>query len=235
MIKWIFLSWFLFQQTIGLFAQPVLGDTSFVSKAEANSRAIYVDRMKDHIHLFEGSNYRLFQSRNDQHPYFNVDWSVGVIFYNGNLYANEEIFYNTFKDKVIIQEYYGGNFSQLVSDKIDYFIVDGHRFIRITAPSVKSGFYDLLVDGEIKLYVKRSKEFKQTVSTSEIVEEFKEINKYYLFRNNQFYPVKNKRSVRLVLSDFEDELNQYIRNERLEFRNTFERTIIKITKYCNEL
>jgi hypothetical protein len=191
--------------------------------------------MEDHIHLFEGSDYRLFQSSNDQHPYFNTDWSVGVIFYNGNLYANEEILYNTFKDKVIIQEYYGGNFIQLVPEKIDYFVVDGHKFVRITAPSMKSGFYDLLVDGEIKLYARRSKEFKQIVSTSGIVNTFREINKYYLFRNNQFHPVKNKRSVRLVLSNFEDELNQYIRSERLKFRNTFESTVIKITKYCNEL
>jgi hypothetical protein len=234
MVKRLLIGLLLFQQTIAVFAQT-LADTSFIPRAEVNARAIYKDRMRDNVHLFEGSDYRPYESSNDQHPYFDQDWLVGSLFYNGSLYTNEEILYNTFKDKVIVQDYFGSNSIQVVAEKVDYFSIDGHTFVRITDASIKPGFYDLLVDGEIKLYAKRSKEFKEVISSLTIVEEFKEINRYYLFRNDKFYPVKNKRSVRFVLSDFDEELRRYIRSEKLQFRGAFESTVIKITQFCNEL
>ena len=224
----------LAQSTV-VFGQ-ILADTSFVSIAEKNARSIYKERMKDHVHLFEGKDYKFYESDNDQHPYFNPDWSVGSVFYNGSLFTNEEILYITYKDEVVIQDFYGANFIQLIAEKVDYFTLDGHTFVYITDPSVKSGFYDLLVDGEIKAYAKRGKEFKENISSAGIEVEFRETNKYFIFRNNKFYPVKGKRSVRLVLSDHEAAVKQFIRSEKLQFRKkSVENTIVRITQYCNGL
>ena len=233
MIDTLRLLLFLLLSSTWLHAQTNLADSTILTFAEANARAIYKNRIVDNVHLYEGVDYKPYQGRNDQHPYFNINWSVGSVFYNGSLYTEEEILYDILNDKVIIQDYFGGSFIQLVSEKVDYFYLDGHKFVWIADPTIKAGFYDLLVDDVIKLYVRRSKEFKQVISASEVVDEFKEINKYYLVRNNTFYPIKNKRSVRTVLSDYEEKINQLIRDQNLQFRDSFEESVILLTRFCN--
>lgn len=234
-MKKLHLIWIIFSPISWLSAQSYSADSSYVSAALLNAQTIYKEKIKDNIHLFEGIDYRPYHNSNDQHPYFKEDWLVGSVFYNGSLFTNEEMLYDIFKDKIIIQDYFGGNSVQLVSEKVDYFLLDGHTFVWIPNSELQPGFYDLLVDGEIKFYARRTKEFKEIISSNTIEEEFNEKNKYYLFRNNTFYPIKSKRSVRLVLSDFEDNVNKILREQTLPFRRDFERSVISIIKSCNEL
>ena len=216
-------------------AQPFSSDSDFISVAASVASEIYSERMKDHIHLYDGSDYRIYSKNGDQHPYYNEDWEVGSVFYNGSLYSNEEMLYDLYRDQVIIQDFYGGNFIQLVAEKIDHFNLNDHTFVRISDKEIPSGFYDLRVDGEIKFYIKRSKAFKEVVTSDAVVDEFKTINKYYIYRNNTYYQVKNKRTVRLILRDYEDSINPFIKKEHLDFRSNFEYSMIRLIQFCNGL
>ncbi len=208
---------------------------SVTEEAISNAKDVYARAMVDQIHLFEGRSYTVYSSQRDEHPYYYEDWMSGTIFYNGHPYYHDAILYDIFRDQVIVRDFYGGNWIQLISEKVDYFILNDHKFARIENAGVKDGFYDQLVEGEIKFYVSRSKEFVQEVSSAEIKNKFEGYDRYYLFRNETFYRVKNKRSLLTILSDFQREIDQYIKQNDIHFRKNFEMSAIKITQFCNGL
>lgn len=235
MFKKLILVWSQCLLISTVFAQTDLVDTSFISAAKANLHEFYSNKLVDQIQLYNGGHYTPYDATGKEHPYFLEELEEGSIFYYGYLYKNEEMLYNTFTDKIIINDFYSVNLIQLISEKVDYFLLAGHTFVRLNHPSLKSGFYDLLVDGDIKLYAKRFKQFKEEIDAYEVKNKFTEKSNYYIFRDGNYYPVKNKRTVRNVLSDFDKELDQYIRKNKIVFRGTFESSVSRLIEFCNAL
>jgi hypothetical protein len=175
---------FLAIQCVG---QQLPADTLFLTTAKNNQIKLYTDYIAGQTRLNNGSEHRDYLSRNDEHPYFGVDdWAYGTIIYDEEFYENVPLFYDLNRDKVITEHSINGAKLELISEKIVRFSMAGHTFQRLKRDESKiisEGFYDLLYDGKTKVYVKREKSLQQRVESNDIIFNFEEKNRVYVFKD----------------------------------------------------
>src|SRR5882762_9573262 len=170
------------------FSQTHAPDSVFLLSAVKNAHELYTRSLGVGSHLLNGVQYKEHNANFDDvgHPYFESDdWVEGSVNYDGELYEDVAILYDLVSEKVVIEHPYAGIKLELISEKIDYFSLPGHRFVRLDADtmknsSIRTGFYDVLYDGRVKFYVKRHKEKKEEIAQGEIQVEFIEIDRLYI-------------------------------------------------------
>lgn len=213
-----------------LYGQRIPQDSAFVKVAAKNTLSSYSKVFEFYTPLYSGSEYIKYSSLRNEHPYFlDDDFTVERIQYLGHEYEEVDLLYDLVHDEVI---FYGGKMIKLVPENINYFTRLGHLFIRLDDPGIPTGFYDLLYTGEIKVLVKRSKIlFEEKRSDKQIIREFKEQNKYYIFKSGMYHSVKSKKSLLQLFGNKKQEIAQYMRQNNILFNQDRERAIVKITEY----
>jgi len=154
------------------------------------------------------------------------------------VFNNVDLLYDEVKDCVILQD--STHRIQLVSQRLQGFTVFNQPFVRLekdaNTPIVASGFYQILYDGEIKLYKKEVKIITEKfTNTPELKVLFEKVFYYYIKKGNRFYPIEKKKDFLKILNDKGKDLNDFIINERLNFRKDKDNTLIKIVTYYNQI
>jgi hypothetical protein len=215
-------------------AQALPSDSVFLSGVDKNALASYSKLFQSYNQLYSGSEFIKYTSPGDEHPYFLVDeFTAERIQYNGQEYQDVEILYDLEHDDVIL---FGGKMIKLISERITYFTRLGHVFVRMDQPGMPKGFYDLLYDGEIKVLVKRNKLlFVEKRTDKEVIREFREQNKYYIFKSGMYNAVKSKKSVLQLYGDKKQEIKQYLRQTNILFNQGREEAMVRITEYYSSI
>ncbi|MBL0745164.1 hypothetical protein JI741_28295 [Chryseolinea sp. Jin1] len=205
-------------------------DTAFISASAGRAQQLYTNAFQGQARLFNGTEYRLYQSRNDEFPlYLRDDWTNGAVLYDGEHYDNVSLVYDISTDKVVVEHMLNGAEIQLIAEKVSWFSMSGHTFVRIDGDKtngVKSGFYDLLYDGPSKVYAKREKMLQESIESQVIVSRFEEKNHLYILRNGVFVPVKKKSSVLKVFSDRKSDVKSALNKSKIRFRKDREKAIV---------
>lgn len=215
-------------------------DTAFLSTTSNDARNLYLAAVKTQRHLYNGSQYADYDPIEDEHPYFiDSDWSNGWIIYDHERYDNTPLLYNINNDK-IVAEHYAGAFIDLIAPKVTAFHIHGHTFKRFTRTddkrgNINEGFYDILYDGNVKVVAKRLKKFVQQVHLEGYENSFEEKVQYYVVRDQSFFPVRSKNNLLEVLSDQKQALRQFVRTNKLPFKNQREQAMIKVAAYYDTL
>jgi hypothetical protein len=225
--------------TIQCAGQITNSDTAFLAKA----KLIPVEKYSQFIHgqsrLYNGSEYRDYLSRNDEHPYFGIDdWVYGEMVYDDELYLNVPLFYDLSRDKVISEHILNGAKLELVSEKIQWFTMDGHTFVRLQKDKdgvIVTGFHERLYDGTTKVFARREKMLQQRVESNDIIALFEDRNRLFILKAGQYFPVKNKGTVMGVFSDRKQEIKSFINKSKLRFKSSRESDIVKVSDYYDSL
>src|SRR5437868_11207273 len=93
--------------------------------------------------LLNGSTYIEYKPQKDEHPYFLPEWYSGSIVYDGEQFDNVALLYDLNADVLVTENIYGANKIQLVSEKVDRFIIEKHLFVLLTGQKIENGFYEL--------------------------------------------------------------------------------------------
>ncbi len=224
------------------FCQTKQTDTLFVQSAAKNAREVYSESSSVQSHLYNGVQYKEYNIRNNDegHPYFvSDDWLDGSIGYDGAVFENIPILYDLVNDKVVIEHGYSHVKLELISEKIAYFFLPGHRFVRLAGDAIRNspvstGFYELPYDGRVKFYVKWQKKLEKKVNTQEVLSLFLDNNRFLIYKDGKFIPVKSKSSVLTVFSDRKSVLRKYIRQSRIHFRPDRAQAIARVVKFYDE-
>ncbi|MFM9837394.1 MAG: hypothetical protein ACKVOQ_03965 [Cyclobacteriaceae bacterium] len=216
------------------FSQNPLKDTAQISAIES-AKEIYTQTMKGQGQFYNGGDYIDYQQIEDEHPYFlSNNWIVGSIHYDGEIYENVGLLYNTLTDNVIVEYYHSSTMIQLVKEKLLYFTVYGQTFFNIQNNALQSGFYERLCNGKVKVFAKRFKVFQKKTSFAN-QQSFEEKSKYYIFKNGIYHAVKSKNSVLSVTGDQKKEVKQFLNKNGLQFGKSREMSIIKAVEFYNNL
>jgi hypothetical protein len=198
------------------------GDSALLSTASGRFKDLYYRSLGPELHLYSGVSYKEFKfNKNDEgQPYFESrEWVLGDVFYNGILFEGIPMIYDVVNDQVVIDHKYGRVKMGLISEKVSYFVIGKHRFVRLEGePSLKAGFYELVFDGTVKCYAKWKKNRIEAVKAREMQVQYEDQNRYYILKDNRFYNVKSKASVMDVLKDKRPTLQKDIRKYHLNFR-----------------
>lgn len=231
------LSFFLI--TSSGFAQPTKPDTTFLTSAKEHQIAIYNRYIHGQSRLYNGSEYRDFFSKNDEHPYFGIDdWSYGDILYDEELYKNIPLFYDIYHDKVITEHLLNGAKLELISEKVQRFSFSGHTFVRLQkneSNDISEGFYDRLYDGHTKVYCRREKQLQQKVESNTIIARFIERTRIFILSKGTYFAVKKKGSVLDVMGDRKQELKSFLKKNKISYGQDRERAIVRLAEYYDSL
>ena len=140
----------------------------------------------------------------------------GNIAYDGQTYYDIPLKYDVFNDEVILQ-LTGKNsvtILQPFKELITSFNITNRRFERIENKTTEdgdefSGFYEeLLKTPQLTVFKKHRKKRLKRIKRKTLIYQFKLKNPYYfLYYQNKYYSVKNKRDFIQLFPDFKEEIN----------------------------
>jgi len=223
--------------------QEALNDSAFLAQARSQAISLYDDAMNRQLGLYNGREYNPFSENSNDHPYFESEyWEQGSITYYGERYDSVAMQYDLLNDVLVIEHYdQSGYMAEVLlhTEKVDHFDLLGHTFFRLSADTahvlgLRSGFYDLLYDGEHKVFCKRRKLLKERIESGAVKVDFLVRENFYLVKEGRVYPLKSKKSVLKVLADKRRALNQYVRSEVRDFRDK-EKIFVDLVRYYESL
>lgn len=224
--------------TLVCYCQAPKNDTLFLAQAKKRTLILYEDAIQDQSRLYNGNDYLIYFSKEEEHPYFGSDdWTDGSIVYWGELYENVPLLYDISSDQIVI-EHVRGNPLRLHPEKVQQFTITDHTFVRLLRDDknkIPDGFYDRLYEKNLKVYAKYSKTYRETLQAPKIISEFDASVRYYLVQDGNFHVVKSKRSVLQVLADRKSELKNFLRKNKISFQNDREKAIVRLAEYYDTL
>lgn len=216
-------------------------DTAFVSAATKNALQFYRNAIGAQARLYNGSKYSPPEQTFEQHPYFlSVDWLQGDVDYDGELFREVPLMLDLSNGQLITEHYSNGQSLQLVEDKVHHFMIAGHYFENIHNESVGnslpgSGFYEILYGGDTKVIVKRQKIIHDEIENTVVVRTFDEKNRYFVFKEGAFHPVKTRASVLKLLENQKQQLKKFLRQNRVRFKDNRESALTRVAEYYDGL
>jgi len=215
--------------------QQLPTDTIFLTSAKNNQIRLYTDYIDGQSRLNNGSEHRDYLSRNDEHPYFGEDdWQYGSIVYDEESYENVPLFYDLSRDKVITEHSINASKIELISEKIERFSMAGHTFQRLKrdeSKTITEGFHDVLYDGKTKVYVRREKALQQKVESNDIIFNFQQKNRVYVFKDGVYHPVKKKGTLIDIFGDKKQEVRAFLNKGGTKYKRDRENAIARVAEF----
>jgi hypothetical protein len=197
--------------------------------------------MSIHSHLYNGSEYVDYDNFFIGHQYFETDdWEDGTVHYDGILYRDVPLQFDIRQDELVTDNFAGPLRIRLVSQKVRQFTLLGHTFVRIVSDSlqntgVRTGFYDQLYAGGVTLLSKRNKIIEEYIENGKLVSEFIQKDRYYILKDGRYHSVKSKKSVLSLYADRRKELQKYLRENKVRFRENPEYAMVLMTRHYDSL
>lgn len=225
-------------------AQPTSKDSSIRSAAITYAVQQYQDYISFAAPLYAGPQYTDYYLKlQDGHPfYLNTAFHYGSIMYDNILYQKIPMKYDILQSKIVIQDA-SGIFRLLPEyDKISFFTLDNHEFIKLikdsSNPSLPiSGFYEVLYkDKGLTVLKKETKQVVEDLNSKSTIQRNVISDVDFYVRTGNAYRIFNKKNQ--VLSAFKDkktEIRQYIRKKNLDFKNDSENSLVSVASFYQSL
>jgi len=217
-------------------SQSSPADSAFLQQATANISLAYKKETAENLHLYNGSEYLRHGHGVKGFPYFqSAGMLKGDVFYDGNLYPDINMQYDLEEDNLVISDYSGNVFIRLVKEKVQYFIIDGHRFdhLRAAAGLPADGYYESLYNGKLNVYARQQKTTVQALNPAD--EGYRLYNTWFVEKQGAFFSVEGEGPLLEILSDKKDLLKKYIRSNKLKFKKAPEMFLARVTGYYDQL
>lgn len=223
-----------FVPCISVLAQaPAAGDT-------ARPVELFYKTINEGAHLFNGTEYIMYDQHIKGDPYFLPAVTPGSIFYDGTLYTNVPMLYETAAGNLVIRQYNNGLLINLINERIDYFNLNNHLFLHIIPDSgntvITNGFYDRLYNSgnnSFTLFAKRQKLLYEDPNTYE--RSFKLTDRYYLLKNNVWHTIRSQGDLLALFKDRKKDITKYLRQNKIKYKKDPEYALVKISGYYDSL
>jgi len=216
------------------------GDTALDGNTANIINRYYSKSLAEQSPLYNGKEYIDYTfNLQEGHPFFGGPAFVkGDIYFDGMIFHNTPILYDLIKDQVIVPDFQNVYKVNLPADKIEYFTLNDHIFIRLVnsqANGISTGFYEQLYKGKVGLYAKRKKEIIERSGYQRIDRSVIIGNSYYIMKEGIYYHFKNKRGLLSILKDKKKEIKQYLNKNRVVYKVSPEQAMLRIVEYYNQL
>jgi hypothetical protein len=231
-----------------LLCSPVLGQARAVDStlvlARQAATAAYLEAVALESHVYNGPEYLNYDlSYMQGHQFFRDDEEVpGEIWYGGVRYAGVPLRYDIHRDQLVLTHPTSALMLQLINEQVQGFTIHGATFIRLHKDSLaagtgKTGFYQVLADGPVKLLARRYKDMQETTTREGMTGEFRAIDRFFLLQDNNLVPVKRKKDMFKALASQRKALQQLVAAEKLAFGRNRNRegSLVALTRRYNEL
>jgi len=216
--------------------QTLQPDSITAESALRSTIKLYDQAMGENSRLYNGNEFIDPFERQllNGHAYFITDdWQDGFIYYDGQLYENISLKYDIFRSKVIVEHPRSHQAIELISEKINYFGLKDHLFVRLQSPTV--GFYAQIYGGEVKIYILHYKITQDNLTTKTKTTDFLSKRKIYIFKDSVYYLVTTKGSALAVFKEQKNELKKMLNQENISFKKNKEYALSRMGEYVDQL
>ncbi|MBN8820998.1 MULTISPECIES: hypothetical protein [unclassified Spirosoma] len=226
--------------SINLLGQSVKSDSLFIQQAKNRAVGVYERAIYRQEHVYEGNEYIPHDHRIKIHPFYPIDTlQRGTIAYNGTDYHDVPMLYDIVRDELSIQPPEGGYRIRIHTNKVSAFSIGPYQFVKILGDSAlgaPTGFYQLLHNGSVKVFVRRIKTIHEDISSGAYKADYIPQDRFFILKDGVYHPVKTKGSVLSVFADKGKELKKFIRANQLKFKDLQrEEAISRVTQQYEEL
>ena len=200
----------------------------------------YATSFHSHDILYNGSEYIDYNGIIVGTPFFSSDYyTVGNIEYNGLSYSNLFLLYDIVRDALVLLYNMPSGKSvqmELCKERTNSFTINNHTFVYLPNDTIskvpdKPGFYELLNNGDVKVFAKRQKIKREVIEPTKVYIEFDYHSDYYVYLKTNYFEVYSKRSVLNVLKDKKKEVRQFMHDSNINYRQDREHAIVEMVKY----
>ncbi len=175
----------------------------------------------EHTGLYNGKQYvdlDINRIYDDKNAFFLSDKvMIGSVTYDGQTFYNQEMKYNLETDILLVtlKSSSSASIIQLINDKIDEFLIEGFRFIKIVDVfqdnTAINGFYEVLEEGaSYALYKKHKKNRQKKIQAGTLVSyKFLSDNSYMLFVNENYHKITSKSEILKMYPEYKKEIKEY--------------------------
>ncbi len=200
----------------------------------------YLEYAEDHAVIFNGKEQVPYEISATNHPYLITSrYTVGEIWHNQILYKNILLRYDLYRDELVVLT--PGNSYNIVleKEKVNEATIDNYRIIRHDEgiwPNIPQGNYLLLLhDGNYPVIRKNNTIRDRKIVDRRVEYTYRIREQYYVYKDGLCHQVSNKRSLLKLFPDKRKELDTYIKQKKLNFRNDKEQSIVDIVEYYEEI
>jgi hypothetical protein len=208
-------------------------DSALYQRALQNTIQLYKDSLGPNLRLFSGTEFSGAYRSSAGHPYFETaDAVAGDIIYNDVRYPGMLLRYDLVNDQLICI-YPRTNLNiTLINQKVNAFTIGRHLFLQVhddaaTIDFPGAGFYELLNNGRVKAYVRRSKLLRDAAKPEDPAR-FIQSDVYFLEKENRWFKIDGKKSLLAACKDRKAELAKYIQQHGLNFKTDPAGTIVQV-------
>jgi hypothetical protein len=130
---------------------------------------------------------------------------------------------------------YKGDLLQLVKERISQFSTKGRKFVLLHPAGMSPDFYELLYEGNIKMYAHRQKKMMEGIDGMTVVREFEEQTWYYAMIKNELHAVRSKNDFLKLFPNQIQQMKAYIGEKKLRFKKSFEKDLLVLSVFCDRL
>lgn len=222
--------------------QAGVADSTQLNHITTNMANIYNKTVIEQSRLYNGPAFIQYPFRGVTNANFkdSVGFNNGTVNYDGIVYTHVPLIYNIDRDVLVSYLFNGFSMYTLLSEKVSAFDLLDHHFIRLLAdfnsPS-ETGFYDELYHDKLWLLARRTKNIQEETEERTVKKYFVPKTYYYLKLKNgtTYYDVHNQGRFLNVLKDKKGELKQYLKNNKIRFKDDPEHAMVMLATYYDHL
>jgi hypothetical protein len=208
-------------------------DSAFYRAALKNTIGYFYANSKSVCTCLRGKEYIASPySFSEGSPYFlDADAREGSLVYDHVYYDSVRLLYDELQgDLVFVDERHR---IMLLNEKVERFFIEGHQFINLGA----EGYFQLLYEGNSMTLKKEEKKTSQPnlFSVEERVRVIDTKTVYYLRNGNHLYRIEGKRTFLTVWGNYQSEINEFIKRNKIKFRNELDGDYVRLTAFCDQL
>jgi hypothetical protein len=223
-------------------SQSLQADTNLKQTVLENTVLSFYNAIGEQSRLYNGPEYSFYDPTIKGNAYFSdaVNFANGTVEYDGFIYNDVPMMYDIYKDVVAVLLPNKSAKFKLLSDRVQYFDLLGHRFVYVEDTTegkhLNAGFYNQLYKSKTEVLVKYSKSIQGTSGISGTVENYFTSKKEMFVKNRgRYFNAGSQGSLLDAFKDKKKELKQYIRDNNLKFGNDQEQSAVKLAAYYDQL
>lgn len=215
-------------------------DSIFYHNVIKNIKDTYFSSIQNNAHLYNGIEYEYFGRGVIGSPFFMVDtMHNGSVFYDGILYEDMPLRYDMVDDAVLVKYGSDNNTIRLIQEKVVYFSILDHKFIRFSDDDHSndfSGFYELLYnDKNVLAFAKRYKKRMLSSNVEDKLGSFVQYDQYFIYKDGKYFSVNSQSDLAEIFSDKAQAIKKFMRSEKATYKKNPEQAIISTVIFYNGL
>jgi hypothetical protein len=188
--------------------------------------------------ILNGKSHVPYPSMIEGSGYLINDWVLGTLVYEDVLYTGVSLKYDQYKDELILLHPNGLPII-LFSPRVSSFSLSGREFVNLSAgkfpvAGAETGFYELLVKGNVSLLAKRRKVLDEFVQTTGVSKSFSGRSEFVALKDGKLNKIKKESTLLDLVPEKKQGAKNLLRQNDISYSKNPEFALLTIAQYYNQ-